>query len=1841
MKRTTILLSCLLAVTSVFARQISRQEAFEKAQQFMQGKQLLHGNQSRIPGQLKAESLQPTQSFRNFYIFNAESNGGFVIVSADDRTQGILGYANCGEIDIQKMPCQMQWLLNYYEVAIAQLSPDDTNDTGHNVTRSSDSKPNIVPLIDTQWSQGEPYNALCPTHQGSGSKCVTGCVATAMAQVINYYRWPQAATASVSAYTTMTHGFMMPALPAKQFDWNNMGNTSIAQLMLYCGQSVHMDYDPAASGAFTSEMPTALINVFGYSKSATLAGRGSYSDEQWEQMVYDELQQGHPILYSGQSPDAGGHAFIIDGYADGLYHLNWGWGGYCDGYFTLDKLNPNMDNGFNYSQEMILNACPPADAGDISRPKAIVTGITCSERYLERTASDIAFPAFTVTSTVESDLASEATLQIGLALYDDNGLVKVLAQETRGFSPSDSYTMEAQVTLDANLPQGEYRIVAINRSGDTEGWLANLGGTTRYVAVSIAETSLQLQPMPKSEDGQWVIDFGVHTIDGITYNLVSEYDNLRATILPYNETGRYKGDIYVPNNVSYQNMVFNVWHNNHYPIDKDYSSLNNSSFSYSPELTMLSTPVSLSVNSCSQLANIELREGITSFYAIAGCPLLKTITYPSTCNHIVAPRDCDNLNSITILNTHKVEINFYWNTCWSKESTPALKDIYFSGGIPPSITGEIPQVNTDITIHIPLGTMEIYKRSNWKEWNLVEDQPIVPINVTLDYCGNDDEAPQNLDGMGVGVFGGDNYNVEFAMRIPTSHLDTYKNCQITAIEYYTPSPFANDCHYEDAEYVFITTPGMDYLTKQSAKTVRGTWTKVELSQPYTITGEELFVGIGRSQMLQIWWANYDFIENGFWARTVDKAGTPKVWDKPDYHYPFPIRAIIEGDNLPTDVVIACAELIESSTVQQMRENCIAKTAPIATKIADVKNENKYLVCVKENNAIHYTSQSTIAQSPQKISSDKKQVRLKVRNHTPRLVKQITVDWDIDGIEQKPYIIETALLTNQDEVVYVDLPNNLQGRTHTINFNVSEIDGEPDAIQANSNIEVSFSMPATTYFPRKIVMEEATGTWCGWCPRGIVAIKDMTERYPDNFIAIAIHDDVMTPTEGYYNPFYSMVSGVPTSRINRSYWYDPWPFDIEEMKDQGIAMIKANAEFSLINQVEINTETTFGFDDNGSAEYRIAYVVVEDNVGPYMQANYYSNTVVSDDPNGLLDWWVHQGAYVETMYNDVARAIYDYDGVVGLLPKKIVEGETYQSKFTLTLPDNIQNVENLKVITLLIDSRTGEILNADCTTIAGEYDVTSILIDETNFPDESFRSYLLAQDYGQDGILTEAEIESITKVDVSGRNISKLNGIEHFSALRVLWCCDNQLTTLNITENAALTDLRCNNNLLRSLNTMKNTVLTYLDCGKNRLTALDISKNTALTELDCANNLLTVLDVSANQKLTSVNCSRNQIEGSAMDALITSLPQTNSANLRVYDDTKADESNVCTKSQAAAAKTKGWTPCYTVDGVIWIEYEGSEETPTGIAIDKTNFPDENFRNWLLGQNYGKDGILTEEEISGIASIDISVQNINSLTGIEHFTALTRLNCYYNPLTVLDLSQNTALTWLECSFNQLTALDVSGCTALDSLFCFGNQLTTLDVSQNTALKNLWCYGNQLTALDVSKNTALTDLECSGNQLTTLDVSGHTALRFLECSGNQLTALDVSGCTALYWVLCYDNQIQGASMDAFISSLPQNDNTYFYYLYLYKDTDTDPEGNECTKKQVEAAKAKGWIPYYYDSISRNWEKYEGYDDESTRITQPTTAIMEVGAPVYTLSGQKVNGSLKGKKGVYIVGGKKVVVK
>lgn len=367
---------------TIFAQQLTEQEAMERALQYINSnKSSANARRMAAPALKGKKKFTPAKTeARKIYAFNMEG-GGYVIASADSRALPVLGYSATGTIDWDHMPENMRSWLKQYDEAIATLGHRmDFKDgemrkaDGAQVNRRA-SRSAVEPLIKTHWDQIAPYWDQVPTYQGPdlnlrGKQCYVGCVATAMAQVVNYWQWPNALPNGLPdydydiEYNGGNYTWHLDALPQTWFDWSNMADDygyydletgnfirletteaqdkAVATLMRYCGQAVKMKYgtaDEGGSAAYTSDVAKALVNYFDYN-AAQYVTRGSFDIEEWEGIVYGELAAGRPMVYFGAS-DSGGHSFVCDGYdGNGLFHINWGWSGYDDGYFALAVLNP-------------------------------------------------------------------------------------------------------------------------------------------------------------------------------------------------------------------------------------------------------------------------------------------------------------------------------------------------------------------------------------------------------------------------------------------------------------------------------------------------------------------------------------------------------------------------------------------------------------------------------------------------------------------------------------------------------------------------------------------------------------------------------------------------------------------------------------------------------------------------------------------------------------------------------------------------------------------------------------------------------------------------------------------------------------------------------------------------------------------------------------------------------------------------------------------------------------------------------------------------------------------------------------------------------------------------------------------------------------------------------------------------------------------------------------------------------------------------------------------------------------------------------------------------------------
>ena len=294
-----------------------------------------------------------------YHIFNVADEGGFVIVSGDDRAVPVLGYADAGYLDPEHMPEGLQDLLEGYAEEIETMGNNGVNGThGANRVNGIGGRHPILPMIKTRWAQSTGTNLYSPIVQTSGSTKQTpaGCVPLAIAQVLYYYRWPAATTQTVPSYYCPTLEQQMDSLPVTTFDYDLMSLTynnqsdsasmrEVSKLTLYTGYAIDANYGPTGTSGSPSKIPWRLMTYFDYDSSAVYLQRQDYTYEGWVEMLYNELIAGRPVIYSGFRLTSG-HSFLCDGYDTyDYFHFNFGWGGECDGYYRVSALNPILTNG--------------------------------------------------------------------------------------------------------------------------------------------------------------------------------------------------------------------------------------------------------------------------------------------------------------------------------------------------------------------------------------------------------------------------------------------------------------------------------------------------------------------------------------------------------------------------------------------------------------------------------------------------------------------------------------------------------------------------------------------------------------------------------------------------------------------------------------------------------------------------------------------------------------------------------------------------------------------------------------------------------------------------------------------------------------------------------------------------------------------------------------------------------------------------------------------------------------------------------------------------------------------------------------------------------------------------------------------------------------------------------------------------------------------------------------------------------------------------------------------------------------------------------------------------------
>ena len=504
---------------------------------------------------------------------------GFAVVTSDDRFDDVIGYS-VSEFS-KEMPCGFKWWLETAEDVMENTQGQTA--TTRSKARSKTAKASVEPLMTTKWGQTNPFNALLNyTINGNSYTFITGCVATAMAQVMKYHRYPEKSTGSISylfgqnviGYNLikMEHNFEATYDYDKMLDeynyqiWGSLDANAkaVATLMQDCGMAVKMNYGEEGSGASSSEIPVGLKTYFAYSDETKLYTRSDYTKTEWMQMIYNELSAGRPIIYTGQDmtdpENPSGHAFVLHGYnSSGLVYVNWGAKGGYDGYFDIDLLNPsNNTDTDTYSSDQDMVFAIPGN-GQAIVPNQYSLSISASG------SGTVSYSGNTIknnTSTYTFDEGSSAILT---------------------FTPDEGYQINSvtvnDIDITSNISNNQYTITNIT--------------SNTSVKVSFTEKPGEDDPAPS----------GTFEINGIYYNLDGSTKQAEVTQHP----SKYSGAIVIPEEVKYSGVTYSV------------ITIGQEAFYCCTDLTSVSIP-----NSVTSI-------GVRAFY---GCSSLTSVSIPSNVNSI-------------------------------------------------------------------------------------------------------------------------------------------------------------------------------------------------------------------------------------------------------------------------------------------------------------------------------------------------------------------------------------------------------------------------------------------------------------------------------------------------------------------------------------------------------------------------------------------------------------------------------------------------------------------------------------------------------------------------------------------------------------------------------------------------------------------------------------------------------------------------------------------------------------------------------------------------------------------------------------------------------------------------------------------------------------------------------------------------------------------------------------------------------------------------------------------------------------------------------------------------------
>lgn len=667
-------------------------ETFAGPRDFMQAQKIAQQKAATLGASISEQNIQQAkarsrggvtpQQTTPYYIFNFNDSTGYAIVGGDDRMPAIVGYSDKGTLNPDNLPVNLKSFLAAYKATIESVEKGDTSAVKNvkaAMKREAGSYTPIAPLLGgIEWSQNAPFNNLCPKYDGKHN-AVTGCVATAMAQIMRYWKYPSSLLEGIPAYVSHRYNIPIDSIPnGIGYDWDNMPEKhfrdltnnqafAVATLMQHIGASVKMDYGPE-SAAFDKDIIPALTHYFGYDKDIIkMLDRTNFEWEDWNKILQDELGKKRPMYYSGSTLFER-HAFVCDGMdSDGYYHINWGWGA-DNGYFDITILSPG-ENFIRYNiRNIAILGIVPNKAQDkqpsfsFDRLYVSDSGVSFDETYRKK-STDPFYGSYISSSVYPKTTFNTPTIWLAIGEKDENGNFVKISEESAKFN-----TQNMPSVVSVNIPichaftKGTHRLVLIQSTDDEKTWQACYGNG-RQVEVYVTEHEIFDKYSRYKEMEAEGLNFQVDRMEH--YASVINGNNLENVVIPefvncdgvdypvqlissrcFAKCDKIES-IFIPKTVESLGRIIDD-----YSYEGCFGGCTNLKEILFEKGIKLKTIGGYCFQGCKSLKSIELPDGveILSISAFSYCPSLTSVSLPSTLKKMGSHcfYGCSSLTNIVI-----------------------------------------------------------------------------------------------------------------------------------------------------------------------------------------------------------------------------------------------------------------------------------------------------------------------------------------------------------------------------------------------------------------------------------------------------------------------------------------------------------------------------------------------------------------------------------------------------------------------------------------------------------------------------------------------------------------------------------------------------------------------------------------------------------------------------------------------------------------------------------------------------------------------------------------------------------------------------------------------------------------------------------------------------------------------------------------------------------------------------------------------------------------------------------------------------------------------------------------